>query len=376
MITKNSLKLSLLTLVAVIFLAGCALPSMTPPAEYVATAVPTTTAPVPSTPLPATATAALQPLTITKDNVMQLAAVNKVPASNVQLLRWSADGSVLGLVTANVDANGNNIYSAILLDGKTLTTKTVFSPTNGRVSDISPDGRLVSVISDDFSSMNIYDLGDNGKNIISITPGYLLGGVTISPDGKTFAISSADTWQVVLCSLPSGSEIKTLTGFETAAPVYDAGFRGANGTILWHARATLTLQNADSGAMGATVSGEDFYLDYQLSPDGKLLAGTTDKTINGNMVNVVTLWNAANGNILRDIQLPDMASAIAFSPDASMIAASVGSNILVYDTATGNLLVTLSGHSGSARLMAFSPDGFSLASTGEDNQLILWQVVK
>jgi WD40 repeat protein len=375
--TKNSpIKVIILATAAIVLLAGCALPSMTPPAEYVATAIPTTTAPVPSTPIPATATAAPVPLTITKDNAASLTAVNKVPASNVQLVRWSADGSVLGLSTANVDANGNNIYTATLLDGKTLATKTVFSPTDGHISDISPDGRLVAVISNDFNSLTIYDLGDGNKSVAVITPGYSINGVTFSPDGKSFTISSNDTWQVVLYSLPNGSVVKTLTGFETAAPVYDAGFRGTNGTILWHARATLTLQDVSNGSMGATVSGEDFYNDYQLSADGKLLAGTTDKTISGNMVNVITLWDAATGNLLKDIQLPDIASAIAFSPDSSLIAATVGSNVLVYETASGNLLATLSGHSSTARLLAFSPDGVSLVSTGEDNQLILWQVVK
>jgi WD40 repeat protein len=170
------------------------------------------------------------------------------------------------------------------------------------------------------------------------------------------------------------SQPQQLTGFQTAAPVYDAGFRGTNGTILWHARATLQLQDLATATMGTTVSGEDFFGDYTLSANGSILAGAAGKTVGGISVYAVTLWKAADGSELKTIVLPDVANGIAFSPDASMLAVTVGSNVLVYEVSTGNLLTTLSGHSGSAREVAFSPDGLSLVSTGEDNQLILWQV--
>lgn len=371
---KLHMKPIIIALVAILFLAGCALPSMTPPPGYVETILPTTTSPAVVTAIPATAVPAIVPQKINSANAAGLIAAVKIPVSNVQKMRWSSDGSTLGLVTVNPDSAGNNVYSAVLLDGKTLTTKTVFSPTAGYVSDISSDGRLVAVINAETATLDIYDLGDGNRDIVSITPQYTLNGATFSPDGKYFSLSSNDTWQVEIYSLPDGSLVNTLTGFETAAPIYDAGFNGSNSIILWHARATLQLQDVATGEMGTTVGGEDFYNSYSLSPDGTILAGAAGKTVNGNYVFAVTLWNPADGSELRTIVLPDVCSAFAFSPDASMLAATVGSNVLVYEVATGNLLVTLSGHSGTAREVAFSPDGLSLASTGEDNQLILWQV--
>jgi WD40 repeat protein len=373
MIKSSIIKTIILALV-VLLLAGCALPSMTPPPEYGMTAAPTTTAPVPGTEVSPTAAPAIVPQQITTANAAGLIAANKIPVSNVQSLTWSMDGSILGVVTQNIDASGTSVYSAVLLDGSTLATKALFSPTDGRIDAICPDGHLAAVISNDFSTLNIYDMTDGNRNIISLTPQYTLYSAAFSPDGKYFSLSSNDAWQVEIHSLPSGELVTTLTGFETAAPVYDAGFRGADGTILWRARATLQLQDMSTGTMGTIVSGEDFFGDYTLSADGSILAGTAAKTIDNNDVNAITLWNAADGSELKTIVLPDVASAITFSPDASMLAVTVSSNVLVYEVSTGNLLATLSGHSGSSREVAFSPDGLSLVSSGEDNQLILWQV--
>ena len=371
---NSHVKSTILALAVILFLAGCALPSMTPPPGYVETILPTTTSPAAATAIPATAAPAIVPQKITATNAAGLIAAVKIPVSNVQKIRWSSDGSTLGLITQNPDSAGNSVYSAVLLDGKTLTTKTVFSPTAGYVSDISSDARLVAVINAETATLDIYDLGDGNRDIVSITPQYTLNGATFSPDGKYFSLSSNDTWQVEIYSLPDGSLVNTLTGFETAAPIYNAGYYGSNSTILWHARATLQWQDITTGEMGAAAMGEDSFNSYTMSSDGAILAGAAAKTVNGNYAFAVTLWNVLDGSELRTIVLPDVCSSIAFSPDASMLAATVGSNVLVYEVATGNLLVTLNGHSGTAREVAFSPDGLSLISSGEDNQLILWQV--
>jgi len=371
---NSRVKPIILALVAVLFLAGCALPSMTPPPGYVETILPTTTSPAAATAIPATAAPAIVPQKITPADAAGLTAAVRIPVSNVDKIRWSSDGGTLGEITRTPDAAGKDIFCAVLLDGKTMATKAVFSPTAGRVVDISPDGRLVAAINDDTSTLDIYDMGDGNRDIVSITPQYTLSGAAFSPDGKYFSLSSNDTWQVEIYSLPDGSLVNTLPGFETAAPIYDAGFRGSNSVILWHARATLQLQDISTGEMGASVSGEDSFNSYTMSSDGMILAGAAAKTVDGNYAFAVTLWNTGDGSELRTIVLPDVCSAIAFSPDASMLTATVGSNVLVYEVATGNLLVTLSGHSGTAREVAFAPDGLSLVSSGEDNQLILWQV--
>jgi WD40 repeat protein len=176
--------------------------------------------------------------------------------------------------------------------------------------------------------------------------------------------------------MPDGAEVQTLTGFETAAPIYNAGFKGSNDVIVWHARATIQTQNVSSGKMGIATSSEDFVDYYALTPDGKLLASAAMKTIDGNNTSTVTLWNAASGSEVRILILEQAVSCMTFSADGSMLAVGSGNNILVYEVSSGSLLVTLSGHSSLPMALAFSPDGYSLASAGQDSQLILWQVMQ
>ncbi len=377
MIQKNIYKLIFTLIVVALVLVSCNLPTVTPPAEYNPSTAPTITAPVPATVSPTPPPAAVEPEVIAVANAAQLQKVNTIAVSNVLLFRWSIDSSVLGLSQQNEDANGNYVSSATFLDGRTLATKTTYTPADGRVSDISPDGRLVAAISSDLTSMSIYDLGDGNKDIVAISPGYLINNVTFSPDGKSFAISSNDTWMVSIHSLPGGEEVKILSGFETAAPVYDAGFRGNNDAIVWHARATLQTQNVASGTMGGTTSSEDFLSAYQLSPDGKTLAGATLKTIDGKYPAVVTLWDAATGSEVKNLVFSENAgiTSLDFSPDGSLLAVTTGNDVQVWDVANGSALVTLTGHAAVTSLVAFSPDGKSLVSTGQDNQLILWQVI-
>ena len=363
-----------LSLIMTLALASCNLPTITPPPAYAPTDVPTITAVVPPTAIPATATPVPQALVISGTNAIHLSAVNKAPATNVQSLTWSSDSSTLGLVSQNQDANGNSIFSATLLDAK-LAVKTVWAePNGGHITQISPDGRLAAVISSDLKTLNLIDLGDGNKDVVSISPQYSIGGATFAPDGKSFAFTNYEAMSVSVNSLPSGSETKVLSGFTTAAPVFEVGFAGNSSDLVWKARATIQLQNIASGTLGATFNHEDFVSAYRLSPDGKVLASASLKTINGNPQSVVQLWDAALGTELHVLVLPQSALGLSFSPDGTLLAVAPGNDVQIWDVASGTQVATLSGHSAPVNLVAFSADGKSLASCGQDNQLILWQV--
>jgi WD40 repeat protein len=167
-----------------------------------------------------------------------------------------------------------------------------------------------------------------------------------------------------------------LTGFQTAAPIYTAGYKGSNDTIVWKARATVQFQDIASGTMGATTSNEDFVGSYELSPDGKILASAAPRTINGAESFAVTLWDVATGSEIKTIPFTDPDYGLDFSADGSLLAVGVGNNVQVIEVSSGKILANLSGHSAPVSLVAFSPDGKLLASTGQDNQLILWQVTQ
>jgi WD40 repeat protein len=319
----------------------------------------------------------VQPVLITSANAAQLKQANLAPASNVQAMDWSADSATLGLVSQNQDSSGNAVFSATLLDGRSLAVKTVWAaPDGGRITRIGPDGRLAAVISADARTATLYDLGDGDRDVVEITPGYLVGGVTFSPDGKYFTITDYDDMKVSLHNLPDGSEYKVLAGFQTAAPVFDVGFLGNSASVVWHARAQIQLQDVETGTLGPSFEHEDFVSAMALSADGKVLASAAGKTINGNFQPAVTLWDTASGNVLQTLVLPQTALGLSFSPDGSLLAVATGNDVQIWNAASGVQLTTLSGHSAPVNLVAFSPDGKSLASSAQDNQLILWQVLQ
>jgi hypothetical protein len=70
-------------------------------------------------------------------------------------------------------------------------------------------------------------------------------------------------------------------------------------------------------------------------------------------------------------------SAFQISPDAGTIACNDGwgKEIQLISTADGTLLSSLAGHASTVARLAFSRDSKRLISVGEDNRLILWDVV-
>ena len=98
------------------------------------------------------------------------------------------------------------------------------------------------------------------------------------------------------------------------------------------------------------------------SPDGTVLAAGLAK-------GTVKLWDVKTGQPGATFSAPDV-RALTFSPDGKFLAAGAGS-VTLWDTATWQLRATLQRHQDVIHTVAFSPDGWTLASASQDGTIKL-----
>lgn len=190
-----------------------------------------------------------------------------------------------------------------------------------------------------------------------------------SPDGKTFMLSSADEISVELINAETGEEIKKLSGFSTAAPVYNVIFSQDSSKILWHSRASFQLQNIGDEQLSENISLWDFVDVYSLSADSQVLA--TAILSEDTTQNLVIFWDTQTGKELGRIELGDQpAKSIAFDPGGKFVIIADDSNLNRVSLPDYKITLAepfLSEKSNeqempeSIRKVVFSPDGQFLA---------------
>ncbi len=96
------------------------------------------------------------------------------------------------------------------------------------------------------------------------------------------------------------------------------------------------------------------------SPRGDLIAS-------GSIDGTAKIWRVADGQVIQDLKHPHGVTALAFSRDGEYLATtSYDSQVRLWRTADGSLVKTLSGHDKTVWFVEFSPDGKTVASSGED----------
>ena len=125
---------------------------------------------------------------------------------------------------------------------------------------------------------------------------------------------------------------------------------------------TVTYENI------AMLSGHaDRIHSVAFSPDSRLFASASWD---------IRLWDVQTGEHIQTLTgHPARVHSITFSPDSKTLA-SASWDIRLWNTDTGKHRVTLTGHEGNlySTVIAFSPDGKTLASGGRNSNIRLWDV--
>ncbi len=253
---------------------------------------------------------------------------------------------------------------------------------------ISRDGRYVATTTrtDGWAELDLWEVATGRK----------LRAFDVSTSAAVPPVFSADSrfltyldpkGSVVLFAIESGARVATLDGAGVSRVVF-----GPNGRLIAIRRGGATIELWDIASRtkrreliveGGSISSIAF------SPDGRELAagyvvmGPDRKTV---AELAVRRWEVATGR-----ELPELVghflviAAVAYSADGATIATGGDDEtVRLWDTATGRELRMLTGHTRPIRAVGFSADGRTLVSLGrgpdraartsraESDELIVW----
>jgi WD40 repeat protein len=285
------------------------------------------------------------------------------PSSGALYCAWSDNGSRVSAM---------DITWAGLYDAQTLELQAEFTGDEyTALYAVSADAGLAAYSLDGIK-IQIYDFASKADRA-SMTPDFAFGSVFFSPDGSKLAVQSLDAIEIMLYDTTTGSKMGSLSGFDTAAPIFNASFSPDGRYLVWHSRGTAQPMEIAFMRLLPSLSHEDFISDLTMSHDNRLVATAAAGELNGEYQPLVTIWDAAKGQPLFTAGNIEYTASLDFSPQDEVLAAATGYEVTFYDTATGSTLYHFQPGGDLISSLAFSPDGKGLLVCGTDGVVAIWR---
>lgn len=294
---------------------------------------------------------------------------NEIPP--VTKISWSADSENIFLI----GSRSMKRYPVPELDPQ---SQFYVASDNQFIQDYCPGADVIVTLKED-RQLLFYEAG-SVKYQSGIKLNYPAMGADCSND-KEILVPSLDEIAVELYDISSGTLIKKLTGFQTAAPVYGATFSPDGKSVLWHARASFRLQNVADESWGSPIEFQDFIDVYSLSHDSKelVVAAPSEDYSKYDLI----FMDTQSGEEIDRIEIGEQPIvAVAYDPDGETLMAADTTNIYWIDltekkiTWTEQMVKSDQNVSDPIRItdISFSPDGKYLAILQSDEQLSLIQL--
>ncbi len=231
-----------------------------------------------------------------------------------------------------------------------------FSPDAVHIVAHTEDGKLILESFEERHRVAVMDLGDSS---------YGMSYPVFDSNGDTLAAGTRSG--IELWDAGNGNHLSSI-------PIASASWPSLSpdgGRIAILVNYELSVLDASSGQSIRTLDHDTEIRGFNWSPDGRLLAASGI-----GFDPPVLVWDTNTGEVIHSLSGHDLAAvAVCFDPTGEILATgSFDHTIKLWNVRTGELIATLLGHSGHVRSVAFSPDGSILISSSSDGTIKIWKV--
>lgn len=271
----------------------------------------------------------------------QVYALALNPQDDSMLASASADNTIR---LWNISWNGNYELFTRDIEIPSPNAPGAISPGYSEDVDYSPDGKLLAVS---------VALAEDEK---SLYPDYSLPGTILILDSRTG-----------LSAMPP------LTGHKASVLAVDFNSTGTQlVSASWDKSAIVWSLSAQPPQPVLTLAHDTQVYSVDFSADDRYI-------VTGQNSGYVTIWDAQSGQQLRTflpLQEREIVQQVRFNHDASLVVIQFREydELVLVDALTGQVKITLSGHTDIIRDFDFNPLGDRLVSVGDDAKIIFWDL--